>query len=301
MPSRRPLALAAALMFLPVEVLAGLVLELPQAESPALWEPVLQSVGLESGHADAAPWARLSESGEGCLLEVTTRWGGLEREPVDCPATSAQREDIAALAAVMLEPLVQGDLSMPLAPLPSPPPASSPPGASATSAAAARERLPAPPRSYALELSERGGLQGRSAATIQAELPAASTSPGAGPQLADGLGSTHPSIVHPRTPGTSVWSVQCVSTGCSATFEGPCVEAGGCSTAAQCPETFWADVDYDGYGDPNVPCLSPGGISRAVNFVQNVGDCDDRHSSIHAGADEVIGDGIDNNCDGVTR
>jgi alpha-tubulin suppressor-like RCC1 family protein len=58
----------------------------------------------------------------------------------------------------------------------------------------------------------------------------------------------------------------------------------------------YADIDLDGYGDPNAAtgqeaCVAPAGSSV------NDDDCDDAHASAHPGAAEVC-DGIDNNCAG---
>lgn len=60
------------------------------------------------------------------------------------------------------------------------------------------------------------------------------------------------------------------------------------------PSTFYADADGDGYGDPN------GDTDACPNtgFVDNAADCDDTDASINPGAEEVCGDGIDNNCSG---
>ena len=55
---------------------------------------------------------------------------------------------------------------------------------------------------------------------------------------------------------------------------------------------LFADLDADGFGDPNapVPCSGVG--------VSNSGDCDDNEPLTNPNATEVCGDGIDNNCDG---
>ena len=60
------------------------------------------------------------------------------------------------------------------------------------------------------------------------------------------------------------------------------------------PGTYYADADADGFGDPDgdtAVCASPG-------FVDNDLDTDDNDASINPDADEVCGDGIDNNSDG---
>lgn len=61
--------------------------------------------------------------------------------------------------------------------------------------------------------------------------------------------------------------------------------------------TFFIDEDGDGYGDPSDPgvqaCGNPGGFS------ENNADCDDTDFSVNPGMTEIIGDGIDNNCNGI--
>ncbi len=60
-------------------------------------------------------------------------------------------------------------------------------------------------------------------------------------------------------------------------------------------ETFYADADSDGYGDPAaavVACAAPSGT------VADATDCDDTDDAIHPGADELCND-VDDDCDGT--
>jgi len=61
-------------------------------------------------------------------------------------------------------------------------------------------------------------------------------------------------------------------------------------------QTFWADVDDDGFGgdDTIEACVAPDG------YLESGGDdCDDTNGAVHPDAEEVCHNGIDDNCDGV--
>ena len=63
---------------------------------------------------------------------------------------------------------------------------------------------------------------------------------------------------------------------------------------AQDARIWYADADGDGYGDPAtevLACYPPTG-----EHITASGDCDDRDVTIKPGAEEVCGDGVDNNC-----
>jgi hypothetical protein len=60
------------------------------------------------------------------------------------------------------------------------------------------------------------------------------------------------------------------------------------------PNTYYADDDGDGYGDPDdsiVACSAPAG------YVSDKTDCDDANAAVNPGANEVC-NGIDDDCDG---
>ena len=60
-------------------------------------------------------------------------------------------------------------------------------------------------------------------------------------------------------------------------------------------DTFWADADGDGHGDPNAPteaCEAPDA------HVDVDDDCDDTNGDISPSAEEFTGDAVDEDCDG---
>ncbi len=62
------------------------------------------------------------------------------------------------------------------------------------------------------------------------------------------------------------------------------------------PPLWYADGDGDGYGDPGTEV---GACSPPDGYVDNGEDCDDTADDISPAAEEICGDGIDNNCDGT--
>ncbi|MBK7759328.1 MAG: FG-GAP repeat protein [Deltaproteobacteria bacterium] len=61
--------------------------------------------------------------------------------------------------------------------------------------------------------------------------------------------------------------------------------------------TFYRDDDGDGEGDPNAPLSE--GCEPPEGYVATALDCDDNNAEVNPSQQEVCGDGLDNNCDGL--
>ncbi len=61
------------------------------------------------------------------------------------------------------------------------------------------------------------------------------------------------------------------------------------------PMIFYYDLDDDGYGDPDNTVITCETLS---NITTDNTDCDDTNPDINPGAMEILGNGIDDNCDG---
>jgi hypothetical protein len=65
--------------------------------------------------------------------------------------------------------------------------------------------------------------------------------------------------------------------------------------------SFYPDADGDGFGDGAVAAVVEcGPIGNAVGLVEDDADCDDADADVNPFALEVCGDGVDNDCDGVS-
>jgi hypothetical protein len=63
------------------------------------------------------------------------------------------------------------------------------------------------------------------------------------------------------------------------------------------PPTFYQDADGDGYGSAFSTIEAD---TAPVGYVANSSDCDDALATVNLNATEVLGNGIDDNCDGIT-
>ena len=73
------------------------------------------------------------------------------------------------------------------------------------------------------------------------------------------------------------------------------------SNAVLSPATVWyKDNDSDGYSDgaTNTQCLRPAGFKLPSELTSSSGDCRDSDNKSYPGANEICGDGIDQNCNG---
>ncbi|MCB9744627.1 MAG: FG-GAP repeat protein [Alphaproteobacteria bacterium] len=61
--------------------------------------------------------------------------------------------------------------------------------------------------------------------------------------------------------------------------------------------TWYADADGDGYGELDDALVS-GDASPPEGYSAEAGDCDDGDAGVYPGAEEICGDGIDQDCDG---
>src|SRR3954453_24200322 len=61
--------------------------------------------------------------------------------------------------------------------------------------------------------------------------------------------------------------------------------------------TYYLDSDGDGYGqtDSFITSANP---DPPAGYAALDGDCDDNNAAVHPGATEIIGNGIDDNCNG---
>ena len=63
-------------------------------------------------------------------------------------------------------------------------------------------------------------------------------------------------------------------------------------------QTYYLDADHDGYGNP-AKTITSCSSTPPSGYVSNNADCNDSKSSIHPGATEICGNGVDDNCNGL--
>ena len=68
------------------------------------------------------------------------------------------------------------------------------------------------------------------------------------------------------------------------------------TAAIQDSTTYYADIDEDGYGDPNNTLIS---CNLPAGYITDGTDCNDLDLDIYPGAPDILGNGIDENCDGM--
>ena len=68
------------------------------------------------------------------------------------------------------------------------------------------------------------------------------------------------------------------------------------STDLTTGSSFYADLDLDGFGDANNSVMA---CVQTATMTTNAGDCDDSLITSHPMANDIYGDNIDQNCDGI--
>ncbi|MCU4175667.1 MopE-related protein [Carboxylicivirga sp. N1Y90] len=62
---------------------------------------------------------------------------------------------------------------------------------------------------------------------------------------------------------------------------------------------YFGDKDQDGFGDNFNLIYLPDGVNIPAGFITQSGDCNDSNNLINPEAQEIAGDGLDNDCDGL--
>jgi hypothetical protein len=79
----------------------------------------------------------------------------------------------------------------------------------------------------------------------------------------------------------------------------PTVLGSDCDQVQPELNTYYRDFDGDSFGDPNNSIEVEG--PAPSGYVSNNEDCDDNNAAIHPLADEIYGNDVDENCDGIAE
>ena len=61
---------------------------------------------------------------------------------------------------------------------------------------------------------------------------------------------------------------------------------------------FYRDMDMDGFGNENAAIARNCSVTAVPGYLTTFGDCDDTRATVNPNAQEICGDGLDNDCDG---
>lgn len=111
---------------------------------------------------------------------------------------------------------------------------------------------------------------------------------------ADGHATFMVQVPAGATPGTSVALQVAVPRGVGGA-DSLVTEA--LATALVAGGAWYADLDGDGFGDVGTAAVQ---ARPPAGYVGDPGDCDDAAPTVHPGAPEILGDAIDQDCDGDT-
>lgn len=129
------------LAFALAQASAAVPVRLPAGESVEAWAEAIALAGLSVGTPGEGPWVEILASGGQWIVRVEDRDGVMREAPVPAPRTAQDREDVALLAASMLQPM---RVSAPAKPAPTPTPAPTPARAKPVVEQTAPSPAPAP-------------------------------------------------------------------------------------------------------------------------------------------------------------
>lgn len=126
---------------------AGVPVRLPANERAVDWIEALSIAGLSVGTPGEGPWVEIVAGTPQWTVRVRDRAGALHQASVPAPRTPQEREDVAMLAASLLQPVaVPAPVKPPPAPAPKPKPAvTAPPPAPEPPPPPPPEPVPEPP------------------------------------------------------------------------------------------------------------------------------------------------------------